>query len=89
MQDWSQFTYNLDETGIKPEHIPPNVIASINSKLQTITSPRSTTTTVIVCTNAIRNSIPPYFLFKGKRFNLGLVKGATPGAKGVMSDSGW
>ena len=65
LQDRPQIIYNLDETGIQPEHRPPNVIASINSKPQTITSPRSTTTTVIACDNAVGNSIPPYFVFKG------------------------
>ena len=37
--------YNLDETGLQPEHRPPNVIAPPNSKPQAIVSPRSTTTT--------------------------------------------
>lgn len=81
--------YNVDETGLQPEHRPPNVIAPPNTKPQAITSPRSTTTTVIACANAVGNSIPPYFVFKGKRFNPDLMKGATPGASCTMSDSGW
>ena len=61
-----QHIYNLDETGIQPEHRPSNVIADPTCKPQAITSPKSTTTTVIGCANALGNSIPPFFVFKGK-----------------------
>ena len=81
--------YNLDETGLQPEHRPPNVIAPPNSKPQAIVSPRSTTTTLIGCVNALGNALPPFFIFKGKRYNPDLMKGASTGARGVMSDSGW
>jgi hypothetical protein len=84
-----QFIYNIDETGLQPEHRPPNVIAGVNSKPQAVTSPRSTTTTLIGCVNAIGNSLPPYFVFKGKRFNPDLMKGKSAGAAGTVSDSGW
>lgn len=87
--DKPQFIYNIDETGLQPEHRPPNVIANPKSKPQAITSPRSTTTTLIACANALGNSLPPYFVFKGKRWNPDLMKGATAGAKGALSDSGW
>lgn len=89
LEDKPQFIYNLDETGIHPEHRPPNVIAPKGQKTPAITSPRSTTTTLIGCANAAGHHLPPFFVFKGKRFNPDLMKGASPGAKGVMSDSGW
>ena len=89
LTDKPQHIYNIDETGITPDHRPPNVIATPGSNPQSVTSPRSTTTTNIVCANAIGNSVPPYFIFKGKRFNPDLLKGASPGTKGVMSDPGW
>ncbi|XP_060608143.1 tigger transposable element-derived protein 1-like [Ruditapes philippinarum] len=84
-----QNIYNIDETGLQPDHRPPNVIAPTNSKPQAITSPRSTTTTLIGCANAAGNSLPPYFVFKGKRYNPDLMKGATVGTGYSMSDSGW
>jgi hypothetical protein len=84
-----QHIYNLDETGIQPEHKPSNVIADPNHKPQAITSPKSTTTTVIGCANALGNSIPPFFVFKGKRWNPDLMKGACTGADGTMSETGW
>ncbi|XP_053379621.1 jerky protein homolog-like [Mercenaria mercenaria] len=89
LHDKPQNIYNDDETGLQPEHRPPNVIAPINSKPQAITSPRSTTTTLIGCSNAIGNSLPPFFVFKGKRYNPDLMKGANPGAKYEMSETGW
>ena len=89
LQHKPQFIYNLDETGIHPEHRPPNVIAPLHGKTQSVTSPRSTTTTIIGCANAAGQFLPPFFVFKGKRFNADLMKGASPGCKGVMTESGW
>ena len=34
-------------------------------------------------------ALPPFFIFKGKRWNPDLMKGASVGAAGTMSDSGW
>ena len=45
------FIYNLDETGIQPEHRPSNIIGNPNFKPQAITSPKSSNTTVIGCVN--------------------------------------
>ena len=81
--------FNLDETGLQPYHKYPNIIAAPNSKPQAIVSPKSTTVTLIGCVNAIGNSLPPYFVFEGKRWNQKLMKGASPGARGILSDSGW
>ena len=81
--------YNLDETGLQPDHRPPNIIGPVTTKPQAITSPRSTTVTLIGCTNALGNSLPPYFVFKGKRYSEELLEGSTPGTKAAMSDSGW
>ena len=41
------------------------------------------------CGNAIGTAVPPFFVFKGKRFMEELMEGATPGAAGTMSDTGW
>ncbi|XP_060553673.1 uncharacterized protein LOC132714771 [Ruditapes philippinarum] len=89
LQSKPQLIYNVDETGIQPDHRPPNVIATPGSKPQAVTSPRSTTTTLIACANALGNAIPPYFIFKGKRYYEDLLEGASPGSRGVVSDSGW
>ena len=33
--------------------------------------------------------VPPFFVFPGARMIDGLLDGATPGANGTVSDSGW
>ena len=38
LNDKPQCIYNLNETGLQPEHRPPNVIAPLNSKPQAIVS---------------------------------------------------
>ena len=81
--------FNIDETRLQPEHKPRNVIGSVGNKVQQITSPISTRTTVIGCANAMGVALPPFFIFKGKRWNPDLMKGASVGAAGTMSDSGW
>jgi hypothetical protein len=89
LQSKPHLNYNVDETGIQPDQRPPNVIATPGSKPLSVTSHRSTTATSIGCANAIGNAIPPFLIFKGKRFNEDLMKGATPGSRGVLSESSW
>ena len=87
LKDKPMYIFNLDKTGLQPYQKPPNIIAAPNSKLQAIVSPKSTTITLIGC--AIDNSLPPYFVFKGKTWNQELMKGASLGAREILSDSGW
>ena len=89
LKDKPMHIFNLDETGLQPHHKPPNIIAAPKSKPWAIVSLKSTTVTLIGCAKAIGNSLPPYFVFKGKRWNQELMKGASPGARGILSDSGW
>jgi hypothetical protein len=82
--------YNLDETGLQPEHRPSKVIAGKSSgKIQAVTSPNSSTTTLIACINAAGTALPPFYVFKGKLRNDELLKGAAPNSAYEMSDSGW
>ena len=81
--------YNVDETGISTEHTPPMIVCGQDVKPQAITSPRSSTTTIIAAGNAVGNHVPPYYVFKGKRWNNNFLDGAPPGSNGKMSESGW
>ncbi|XP_048250446.1 uncharacterized protein LOC124117724 [Haliotis rufescens] len=81
--------YDMDETGISTEHAPPKIVCDSTSQPQAVTSPRSSTVTIIGGGNAIGNHIPPYFFFPGKRWNDQFLDGAPPGSSGEMSDSGW
>ncbi|XP_063971661.1 uncharacterized protein LOC135159573 [Lytechinus pictus] len=83
--------YNVHESGFNAEHKPVKVVGcrSFRHHPQAITSPRSALTTLIACGNAAGDSLPPFLIFKGKRVNSDLRKGALPGTKFEMSDSGW
>ena len=45
--------------------------------------------TLIGCVNGAGQQVPPFFVFPGARMIDGLLDGATPGANGTVSDSGW
>ena len=66
LENKPNFIYNLDETGIQPEHRPSNIIGNPNFKPQAITSPNSSNTTVIGCSNAAGNAIHRISFSKGK-----------------------
>ena len=70
-------------------HTPPKVVSSSEDVPVSVTLPRSCTTTVIGCGNAIGNAIPPYFIFKGQRMREELLDGCLPGTAGTVSNSGW
>ena len=81
--------YNVDETGFQTEHEPAKAVGGRHQKLNSITSERGALTTVLACGNAVGNSLPPYFVFKGKRDDPRLMAGALPGSRHSMSDTGW
>ena len=45
--------------------------------------------TVLGAVNAFGTCIPPFFVFPGKRERSELLEGATAGANGTVSESGW
>ena len=58
--------YKIDEEGFNAEHKPLNVLAPMKRKIYSITSPRSTTATLIGASNTLGMSVPPFiFFFKG------------------------
>ena len=58
-------------------------------RTQCITSSRGSTATIIAAGNALDNSIPPYYVFPGLRWNVYFLKDACPGSDGEMSKTGW
>lgn len=89
LKDKPHLIFNVDEKGLTSDHKPPSVVAGIDCTTSEVTSGRSSTTTVLGCGNASGFAIPPYFVFEGKRMIPELMNGATPGAAGTVSDSGW
>ena len=65
LEEKPQNIYNTDETGLQPDHRPPNIIANPHTKPQAMTSPKSTKITLLGCANALGNALPPYFVLKG------------------------
>ena len=87
--DRPQHIFNIDETGISTEHQPPKIVCSKDTNAQAVTSPRSTLVTIFARGNAIGNSIPPYFVFAGKRWNPEFLQDACVGSSGEMTKNGW
>ena len=81
--------FNIDETGVNTEHSPPKIVCKKDTVPQNITSSRSATVTVIAAGNAAGQSIPPYYVFPGVRWNEDFLKGSPTGSAGEMSKTGW
>lgn len=84
--------FNIDEKSLSSEHKHPPPRKSFfgkTYKAQAVTSGKSKTVTLIGCGNALGQQVPPFFVFPGKQMVDSLLDGASPGAVGVMSDSGW
>ena len=84
-----EYIWNIDETGLMMEHNPRRVMCEKGSTPQAITSNRGKTVTIIACGSASGNRLPPYYIFPGKRWIPDLLTGATPGAAGTVTESGW
>lgn len=79
------YMLNLDETCLEPNQTPPNIISPDKTKVQSLVSPKSTTTTLIGYVKALESSLPSFFVFKGSAF----MKSASVGARAIIGDSGW
>ena len=81
--------FNVDETEVSTEHIPPKIVASRGRTPLAVVSNRSATTTIISTVSAIGQVLPPYIIFKRKRMCNDLLAGALPGTQAAMSKTGW
>ena len=88
LQNSPHLIFNVDEKGISTNHTPSRIVAGRDFYPQSITSGKSQTKTVLGCGRASGVAIPPYFVSPGKRMISDLLKDASPGANGTMSDSG-
>lgn len=79
----------IDKSAITSDHAPPKFVCNKETKAQTVTSPRSSTLTIIAAENAVGNHIPPNFIFPCKRWMPAFLKEAPKGASGKMIESGW
>ncbi|CAH2085301.1 unnamed protein product [Euphydryas editha] len=82
----------MDETGIRTSTTkPPKILSSCGKRQVGLISSveRGVLTTVVCCCNAAGSFLPPFFIFKRKRFAPRLLDGAPSGSQGATSDSGW
>ncbi|VDI72323.1 Hypothetical predicted protein [Mytilus galloprovincialis] len=67
LQDKPHFIFNVNEKGITLNHKPPNGVSGIECTTSSVTSGRSSTTTILGCGSASGFAVPPYFVFEGKK----------------------
>ncbi|MES9882742.1 MAG: hypothetical protein ABW185_17890 [Sedimenticola sp.] len=79
----------MDEKGVQQTFTPTHVVAAATHTPSVVTSERSATTTILGCGNALGYQIPPFFVFAGARMRTELMEGASVGAQGTVSKSGW
>lgn len=79
--------WNCDETGLPLDHKSEKVIAELGQK-----HPRTVTTgqiTVLACSSATGQCIPPLVIFRRKAINAGLIEGEVPGTMYGVGGHGW
>ena len=83
--------YNVDETGLTADKICTKVYVGAELKNAYSLQPPGTKTmyTVLVCTNAIGQYLPPYTIYKAKNIYNTWCYGGVEGAAYGVSDSGW
>lgn len=84
--------YNVDETGVTTTSNKPPKVLSISGKKQVgvvSSKERGVLTTIICCCSPTGTFIPPFFIFKRKKFDQRLLDGAQPGSEATITDSGW
>ena len=84
LNDKPQNIYNVCETRVNTEHSSQKVVCYKSTIPQNITSNRSSTITSIASGNALGNSVPPYFVFLGLRWNEEFLEGAVQGLLGYV-----
>jgi hypothetical protein len=88
LKDKPHCIYNVDEKGIQTEHSPPYIV-SAGQSAPAVTSSKAAITTILGCGNALGTMLPPFYIFKGKRFRDELLDGSNAGSSGTVTESGW
>lgn len=84
--------YNVDESGFSTVQKKCSKVLAKRGKHQIgalSSGERGVNTTLVVCTSASGDFVPPMIIFKRKRFHPALANGAPPGSLIEVSDSGY
>jgi hypothetical protein len=65
--------WNVDESGISLDHTPPKVLSRCGYQPYSVTSGRSSTTTLVAAVSALGQTLPPYMIYKGQRLTEELI----------------
>ncbi|KAJ2953466.1 hypothetical protein O0L34_g1061 [Tuta absoluta] len=87
-----EMIFNVDETGVTTtSNRPPKVLSTYGKKQVGVVSSneRGVLTTVVCCCSVTSTYIPPFFIFKRKKFDRKLLDGSQPGSEAAITDSGW
>ena len=85
-----QRIYNCDETGLPLNPKCLKVIAEVGSKNPSyVTGGDKSQLTVLACSNACGQAIPPFVIFDRKSLNTKWTEGEVPGTLYGLSNSGW
>lgn len=73
--DKHSLIYNMDESGMPLDHRPPRIVAKKGQrKVRYRTSGNKKQITVVGCTSAVGQAIPPMVIFEAKNLNPEWVK---------------
>jgi hypothetical protein len=81
--------WNVDESGISLDHTPPKVLSRCGYQPYSVTSGRSSTTTLVAAVSALGQTLPPYMIYKGQRLTEELICNGMEGSKFTTSPNGW
>lgn len=82
--------YNCDETGLPLNPSALRVVQEVGTKNpNVVTGGDKSQVTVLACTNAAGQYIPPYIIFDRVTWNAKLAEGEIPGSLYGLSRSGW
>jgi hypothetical protein len=66
LEDKPHLIFNVDEKGVSPNHTPPSIVAPTDIKVQSVTTGKSETTTIIGSGSTSGTCIPRILCLRGK-----------------------
>ena len=84
--------YNVDESGMLLNPRPPKVVSPKGRQTKKVRyrcSGQKGQITIVACSNAAGQAIPPMIIFSASRLNPAWTKGEVPGTQYGLSQNGW
>ena len=68
LMEATEIFYNIDKTRISMDHSPPKIVCFSTTNPQAVTSSKQSNSIIIAEVNAIKNSIPSFYVITRKRY---------------------